>query len=135
MIQIYALSVFANVLTGLIVASDAGEGKGLFGQLRNLLEDNTLKFGLGLASLAIALFKILGPVEGDVPIIGDLLPAVGGLATGAILLFDFFRASSAVSSATVDRLEGGITAYRRYVGLAAVAAGTLHFLIPTVPIL
>lgn len=135
MIQIYALSVFANILTGLLVASEAGEGKGFFGRLRQLLEDNSLKFNLGLASLVIALFKLLGPIEGDVPIIGDLLPAAAGLATGAILLFDFFRASSNVESATVERLESGILAYRKYVGLAAAAAGTLHFLAPAVPIL
>ncbi len=135
MIQIYALSVFANVLTGLLVASEAGEGKGFFGGLRTLLEDNSLKFNLGLLSLVIGLLKLLGPIEGDVPIIGDLLPAAAGFGTGAILLFDFFRASSNVQSATVERLEGGILAYRKYVGLAAAAAGTLHFLVPAVPIL
>ncbi len=134
MLQFYALSVFANILTGLLVASDAAEGKGFLGQLRRLFEENSLKFGLGLASLVIAFFKLLSPIEGDVPVVGDLLPVVAGLATGAILLFDFFRGSSDIKSSTVDRLESGILSYRRYIGIGAAATGLLHFLIPTVPI-
>ena len=83
----------------------------------------------------IAVFKLLGPIEGDVPIIGDLVPVLAGLATGAILLFDFFRASSSVKSTTVERLEGMVVDYRKTVGLAAAAAGVLHFIVPTVPLL
>lgn len=135
MIQLYALSVFANVLTGLLVASEAGEGTGFFGQLRKLFEENNLKFSLGVASLVIAVFKLLGPIEGDVPVIGDLLPVLAGLATGSILLFDFFRASSTIKSTTVERLEGLIVDYRKTVGIAAAAAGALHFFVPTVPLL
>jgi len=116
------------------VASDASEGKGFLGQLRRLFEENSLKFGLGLASLVIAFFKLLSPIEGDVPVIGDLLPVVAGLATGAVLLFDFFRGSSDIKSSTVDRLESGILSYRRYIGIGAAVTGLLHFLIPTVPI-
>ena len=135
MIQLYALSVFANILTGLLVASEAGEGTGFFGQLRKLFEENNLKFSLGVASLVIAVFKLLGPIEGDVPIIGDLVPVLAGLATGAILLFDFFRASSSIKSTTVERLEGMVVDYRKAVGMAAAAAGALHFIVPTVPLL
>ena len=135
MIQIYALSVFVNVLTGLLVASEAGEGTGFFGQLRKLLEEKRLKLGLGVLSLVIAIFKLLGPIEGDVPIIGDLLPALGGLATGTILLFDFFRDSTTVKSSTVERVEGVLVNYRKAIGIATAAAGVLHFLAPMVPVL
>ena len=118
MIQLYALSVFANILTGLLVASEAGEGTGFFGQLRKLFEENNLKFSLGVASLVIAAFKLLGPIEGDVPIIGDLLPVVAGLATGAILLFDFFRASSTIKShgGAAGRRHPGLPQDRRHRG-------------------
>ena len=135
MIQIYALSVFANILTGLLVASDPGEGRGFFGQLRKLAEDNGLKLFLGIAALVIALFKLLSPIEGDIPVVGDLLPAIGGLATGAILLFDSLRGSSRLRNETVVRLESGLNAYRNYVGLGAAAVGVLHFVVPTVPVL
>ncbi len=74
MLQFYALSVFCNILTGLLVAADGGEGKGFLGRLRKLFEDSSLKFGLGIASLVIAFFKLLSPIEGDVPVVGDLLP-------------------------------------------------------------
>jgi len=134
MIQFYALSVLANVLAGLVVASEAGNGKGFFGAARKLFEENNIRFGLGLASLVIAFFKLLSPIEGDVPVIGDFLPVIAGLATGGILLFDFFRGSSDIRSPTVDRIESGIVAYRKYIGLGAALTGILHFFMPTVPI-
>jgi hypothetical protein len=117
------------------VASEAGEGNGFFGQLRRLFEEKSLKFTLGVVSLVIAVLKILGPIQGDVPVIGDLLPALGGLASGTILLFDFFRASSSIQSSTVEKLQGVILDYRKAAGLATAAAGLLHFIVPSVPIL
>jgi hypothetical protein len=135
MVQFYALSVVANLLTGWLVGSEPGEGGGFPGQLRKLLEDNTLKFGLGLASLVIAVFKLLSPIEGDIPVVGDLLPAAAGLATGAILLLDFFAGSPALGNDTLNRLGSRLLGYRRYVGIGAAAAGLLHFLMPRVAVL
>ena len=136
MVQFYALSVFMNILTGLLLAGEDadGEKENLFSRLRDVLGEKGVKFTLGLAAVIVGLFKILTPTVGDWVIAGDLLPAVSGLATGGILLLDFFKGSSDFSSPGLEKLDTGVLVHRRYFGMGAALIGFLHFLIPSVPI-
>jgi hypothetical protein len=54
---------------------------------------------------------------------------------GAVLLVDFFKTSSDVSSETIDKVDSVITGNGKYIGIAGILSGILHFLMPGVPII
>ena len=43
------------------------------------LKNENFALVIGILSAAIGLLKILSPIEGDVPVVGDLVPGVIGL--------------------------------------------------------
>ena len=135
MVQFYALSVVVNVLSGLLLAGGPKEKKttALY-KLQNLFEAKAAKFSLGLLSLIVGLFKILTPTAGDLPVAGDILPAATGFALGGILLLDFLKSSSDVEEEP-GKLTARLLSNKKYIGMAGIVAGVLHFLMPGVPII
>ena len=136
MIQFYALSIFVNIFTGLLLSEDGkSEKAGIMMKISELLQDKGTKFVLGLFAVLIGFFKILTPIQGDVPVIGDLFPALSGLAMGAVLLVDFFKTSPDVSSETIEKVDSVIARNGKYIGIVGILSGILHFLVPGVPII
>ena len=136
MVQFYALSVFINLIIGSLLSSDGkSDGASFFSRLKDVLEDRGFKFSLGILSLIIGLFKILTPTIGDIPVVGDFMPAVTGIVLGGVLLLEFFRTKSDVSSEAIRKIEGAVAQNRKFIGIAGIVIGILHFLMPAVPII
>jgi len=136
MVQFYALSVFINIIIGSLLSIDGkSEEAGFFSRLKDVLEDRGFKFSLGILSLIIGLFKILTPTRGDIPVVGDLMPAVAGIVLGGVLLLEFFRTKSDVSSEAISKIEGAVAQNRKFIGITGIVIGILHFLMPAVPII
>jgi hypothetical protein len=136
MVQFYALSVFVNLVIGLLLSVDGkSEEASFFGRLKEVLEDRGFKFSLGILSLIIGLFKILTPTIGDIPVVGDLFPAITGIVLGGVLLLEFFRTKSDLSSETISKLEGAVAKNKKFIGIAGIVIAILHFLMPAVPII
>jgi len=136
MVQFYALSVFVNLFIGSLLSIDGKSGEAsFFSRMKEVLEDGGFKFSLGILSLIIGLFKILTPTIGDIPVVGDFLPAVTGIVLGGVLLLEFFRTKSDVSSEAISKIEGAVVQNRKFIGVAGIVVGILHFLMPAVPII
>ena len=136
MVQFYALSVFVNIIIGALMCIEGKNGEDSFlGRLKEMLEEKGIKFSLGVLSAIIGLFKFLTPMRGDIAVVGDLLPAVTGIALGGVLLLEFFRTRSDISSEAISRIEGTVTTNRKFIGMAGIVVGILHFLMPAVPII
>ena len=120
MIQFYLLSVVMNVAAGLVliftkeVPEDAAQASaaGL-----SFLETKNFRLALGVLSAFVGIIKLLSVVQGDVPVLGDLVPAVAG-STVPVTMPSFF--------------ETLFVSGRKYVGIACVAVGTVHFILPRV---
>jgi len=133
MVQFYALSVVINVLCGLLLTLEENEKRtGVMSRLKKALDDRGVKFVLGSGALVVGVFKILTPMAGDVPVIGDLLPALAGVAVGGVFLTEFYRSSSDVSTETVQKLDNTLLVNKRYIGILAVGSAVVHFLMPGV---
>ena len=132
MIQIYFLSIVCNALAGYILISGNSKGEE---QPCPFLKDDTFRLVLGVISIVIGLLKIFTP-QGNIVILGDLIPAAAGFASGIVLLVQYYR-----NKTTLPEDEGAetklglirfLTIKRIIVGYIAIAAAVLHFLFPRI---
>jgi hypothetical protein len=136
MLPFYFLSIVFNALAGYILAfgkeetDDAAEAG-----FRLSFNNETFRLVLGVGSLAIGFLKILSPVQGNIPVVGDLVPALTGLAVGFILVFEYYRNRASLESEQAEKVETLIKTYRKLLGFGALGAAVLHFLLYSVPLL
>lgn len=133
MVQFYFLSIALNLLAGYALSYDqeADSARGV----RELFDDETFRLVLGLFSAAVGLFKLLSVTRGDVPVVGDLLPALSGLGAGTALVLEFYRRKTTLEFRFSEKLDLVFVKNRKWLGLGAIAAAVAHFLFPTVVLL
>lgn len=135
MLQFYLLSVVMNALAGfiLITGDDGGvlEFKSGFS-----LKDEVFRLVVGILSALTGLLKLLSVIEGDVPVIGDLFPALLGFLSGFILIFAYYRSHSSIEvSDGTEKVDRLLVANKKIIGVAALIVAVLHFLFPKVLLL
>ena len=134
MLQFYFLAVSINALAGYILFFEDGSALELKSRLP--LRDETFKFVLGILAALTGLFKLLSPIEGDLPVVGDLIPAISSLLCGIILITEYYRQRSALNlSEQTEKISGVLAGNKKIVGAAAFIAAILHFLFPKVLLL
>ena len=147
--QLYFLITLGNVLTGTILASDYLARRApalariaeLFGEL---FGERRSRVTLGALTAAAGFLGLIFPAAGWA-FFGDLIPALVGIAAGGTLLATSSdRGEEETGSRTtkddsapvvkadgiVDRATKLGATYRVPLGLASVATGLLHFLLP-----
>jgi hypothetical protein len=130
MLQFYFLSIVANILAGLALAAEqlAPRFPGL-APFRDLLSRRFTRAALGVLAAVVGFLKLLiRSSAADVPVAGDLIPALAGMAMGASLLLHVAREKTDLPP--MSRLERAAQSYRTPLGIAGIAAGILHFLLP-----
>jgi hypothetical protein len=135
MLQFYFLSILANALSGFILFTASDDEPPSDTGFRLSPGNRTFRLVLGIISSLTGVLKILSSISGDIPVIGDLIPALAGLFAGFALIFKYYRQGSSLSSERVEKIETLITVNQRWVGIAAMASAVLHFLFPTVLLL
>lgn len=131
MAQLYLLSVVANIVAGLALSADyLGERISWLAGWTRVRESRSLAVSVGAVTLAVGVLKLIVRSPGEtVVIVGDLLPALGGIALGLILLGESLR-KGATGKKSVDKVTDVVLTYRVPVGIAGIALGLLHFLLP-----
>ena len=132
MIQLYFLSIVFNGLAGFLFIfgdmekNDSAETVGKF----SFVSDG-FRLITGILSGIIGVLKLLSPMKG-MPILGDLLPAVAGVAAGFMLIFGFYRehSSDVNDDGNINRFGEIILHYKKPIGIVLLAAAGLHFLFP-----
>ena len=135
MVQFYLLSIVINGLIGfLLVFGDVIESDSTATGIKLFLSSRGFRLVLGILAAITGILKFLSPIMNKMPILGDFLPAVGGLTAGFILIFGFYRENSPQSDASegaLDRIGDTLLQYRKAVGIALLVISALHFLLPT----
>jgi len=124
MLPIYFFSITANALAGYILAFGKEEAETENSSFN--LNGETTRLLIGAFSFIFGLLKLLSPVEGNIPVAGDLIPALAGLCGGFILVFDFYRRRSTSDTPGVERTAEFITKNRRVAGFFCLVAAALH---------
>ena len=101
----------------------------------SFLGDKTLQLVVGILSLLTGLMKLLSPIQYDIPVVGDLIPAVAGIVAGAILLLDWYQERSEVDLSLPGPLQVLYAEGRKYVGIFCLISAVLHFIFPRAMIL
>jgi len=135
MIQFYFLSILLNALAGYILFT--GDDVNVLEFKNNFsIKDETFKLVVGILAAVTGLLKLLSPVEGDVPVIGDLIPALAGLLAGFLLIFGYYQSRSSMEiTEHVERIDRILGKNKKIIGAFALLAAVLHFLFPKVLLL
>jgi hypothetical protein len=131
MIQFYFLSIFFNAAAGYALLSDDNEFESPVSFTLSI-HNTTCRFLLGIFSAVTGVFKLLTAVEGNIPVVGDLLPAMTGLGVGAILLYEYYLKNATFHTAVLadDVFESFLEKYRKPLGVGVCVVAALHFLFP-----
>jgi hypothetical protein len=130
MLQFYFLSITANILAGVALTADYLGGRfPAFAPFRDLLARRAYRAALGVLAAAVGFLKLLiRSSAADVPVVGDLIPALAGMTLGAALVVHVLREKTDLPPP--GRLEKAALTYRVPLGVAGIVAAVLHFLLP-----
>jgi uncharacterized membrane-anchored protein len=136
MIQFYFLSILFNAVAGYILSIDRKEDEGsLDTGLKFSFRNDTFRLVLGILTMVVGLLKLLSSTQGDIPVIGDLIPAVVGFGAGFTLIFEYYNSRSALNTEKTDKLALFLEHNKKWIGFIAIASAALHFLFPSVLLL
>ena len=134
MLQFYMLSIVADILAGLTLSGAfVKERVPAMAALIDALGKPRSRVILGYFAGVVGIVKlIVRSTPRDVPVVGDLLPALAGIAMGVALLIEYYRdrPEGTPGNETADRVGQVVTAYRTPLGITGIVLAVLHFLIP-----
>lgn len=124
MMQFYFLSVITNLLIGfmLVFEKQAEEIK--------YLENKTVRLVIGIVACVTGIVKIF--VVSSVPVFGDFIPFVAGIAGGFTILLEYYIKKKDVVIKEDSFISKVFITNKKIVGIVCLAAGGLHFLFPKV---
>ena len=129
MYQIYLLSVVTILLAGITLAFDRLQQSLRIGSFFNAeaFTRPTFRLVLGVVTFLVGFFQFLTVAPGDVPVVGDLIPAVTGLLLGGILVVEYYHGKSTVDSPFVERLDRVLVKNGSNFGVIGIIIALLHF--------
>lgn len=144
MIQVYFLSVALNLACGLaLLLPERPHPRQLLRHLDFVLSDMRVRVALGVLGIVTGILTVVSPVQGDVPFVGDLIPAVTAALSGLAILFELHPGAAVAEAPLADpenaeaaklpstlKIRKVLVESGRVLGLAAILAGVVHFLFP-----
>ena len=125
MLPFYYLSVTTNLMMGGILILSAKD-KDEFNNKYPLLNDPTFLLVLLIFSGISAVFKLLSPIAGNTPVVGDIIPALSGIL-GCIVFFDRWLKVSE-NQLTLPPFFTRILTFEQPIGFFCLFAGVTHLL-------
>jgi hypothetical protein len=133
MVQFYFLSIVTTILSGFVLSLELLERKmPRLSGVRGMFSGKVFRFVLGICTLLFGFLKLLSAYRGDVPVVGDLVPAAAGMIMGITLIIDYYKSKATVSSQAVETFDRVFVRRKSIIGIIGMAVGILHFFIPSV---
>lgn len=107
MYQVYFLSIATLILSSVALGYDRLDERL---KVSSVFSDVAFKslgfqFGLGVATLVVGVFQFLTVAPGDVPVVGDLIPALAGIILGGTLILIYYKEKSTLESSGMSTLD------------------------------
>ena len=141
MAQLYMLSILSLLGAGLILSSDyLVERMEWLSGIKDVAQRKNVRIIVGIVAGVVGVLKLIVRSPGEtVPVAGDLLPALAGIALGGLLLADTLRAARGAVTEdepiAVDKVTNAVMPYRTPIGLGGIVIALVHFLLPALTIL
>ncbi len=134
MVQLYFLSICLNILGGLILGAPHFSERfpGLSGLREYIYSRSGLKYGVMALLLLVGIMKLISVYKGDVVVVGDLLPALTLLAAGFTMIIEHLSANPESENGFLKKMDKIFVRYESITGVAALVAGVMHFIFPSV---
>ena len=134
MVQFYFLAICLNILGGLVLAAPYFSERfpGISAFRGYIFDKSGLRIGLIAALLLIGIMKIISVSAGDVIIVGDLLPALTLLLSGFTMVIEYIFENNEAENGFLKKMNSIFVKHASITGVAALVAGGLHFIFPTV---
>jgi len=132
--QFYLLSIVANVIAGLALSSDyLGKRVPFFSSFKTFRENRSAEISLGVVTAIVGVLKLIIRSPGEkIPVAGDLLPGIAGVALGLLLLVEAFQQKEEASSESIAKVKQTVFNYRVPISITGVAIALIHFFIPRI---
>ncbi len=103
-------------------------------EIRNtsLFESKTFRLVMGILAILTGILKFISVIKTDVPVVGDLLPAIAGLAGGFCLVLDYYLKSATIDVNLPAALKNVFVKNSNVIGFLSIVVAVLHFVFPTV---
>ncbi len=133
MVQFYFLSIFVNFIGGLLLAGDTiNKQFTSLESLQELFKSTSYKLIFAIISAVAGIFKIISVFEGDVYVVGDLLPAAASLAISVHLFSSYLYEKKGIVEEHLEKINIIIEEYKTLIGIACLIIAMLHFFFPDV---
>ena len=130
MIQFYFLSVLCNAVAGYLLFRNETNDWDFEAGLKLSANSDVFRLVFGILTIITGLFKLLSPVPGSVPVLGDFIPAIFGFISGFVILFEYYKKTATIISDNTALLELFLTRYKKQIGFFCIVSAVLHFLFP-----
>ena len=129
MYQIYFLSILLNLLCGITLSFDRMDEKLQLRSLFNpeLFQHAGFRLTMAVLTFVVGFLKLLSVSPGDVPVVGDLLPALAGLVMGFTLFLQYYRDRTTVESSSMASLDQIFVTKSVIIGTIGIIVAVLHF--------
>jgi hypothetical protein len=136
MLQFYFLSILTNAAAGALLSADYfGRRVPRLSWLSAHPGSRRLKLTCGASALIVGACTLFWPAGNGIPVVGDLVPSIAGLAMGVALLFEVFRQDALLPSEPAPAPSRTGLDWRSMIGIAGLAVAILHFFLPERPFL
>ena len=131
MLQLYFLSILCNGLTGYVLFAGndnkASENAGFS------IKNSTFYLILGIISGVVGILKLLSPIprldfSPGIIILGDLVPAGGGIIAALMLIFGIYRQDTSLKTGELERIGVNLLTFRKPIGIGLMIIAIVHFL-------
>ena len=133
MVQFYFLSIFVNLIGGLLLAGEIlNKQFSKLDILQELFKAPTYLLSFSIVSAVTGIFKIISVYNGDVPVVGDLIPALISILIAVFLFVSWQKTKEQEINTALEKTDSLIEKYRNILGIAAIVVALLHFFFPDV---
>ncbi len=133
MVQFYFLSIFVNLIGGLLLAGEVlNKQFSKLDILQELFKAPKYLLSFSIFSAVTGIFKIISVYNGDVPVVGDLIPALVSMVIAVYLFLSWQKNKSVEINTALEKTDTLIEKYRNIIGIAAIVVSVLHFFFPDV---
>ena len=124
MMQFYFLSVITNLLIGFMLGFEKKAE-----EIKYLTEKN-VRLAIGITAVVTGIVKLF--IVSSVPVFGDFIPFVAGVAGGFTLILEYYMNKESVTMKEDSIFNKIFIVNKKIIGYVCLAAGALHFLFPKI---